>query len=522
MEKNKGNTSRVKNTLKSTGLGFIVKFVTIFTNFLVRTIFIRYLGIEYTGVSSVFKDVLTVLSFAELGIGSAITYALYKPISENNYKQIAKLMNLYKTAYRMIALFVFFVGMCLIPFLDKLVTNVPSVKESLTIIYVLYIIDTSSSYLLIYKSTLLTANQQAYIISKIQLLVLIIRTISQVAIIVLFKNFLAYLIVTICFTVLQNIIISNKANRCFSEIDKYRNEKLDKESCFKIFKDIKALSLYKISGTVLNGTDSLVISSVLGADIVGYVSNYKMIINALDSFMLQFLNSATASIGNLVASYDRKRQKEMFDIMNFACESFFCVCSVCLFCLLDEFIGVIWLGHDYLISKLAVLLLCFDFFLKGNSTIVNSFRNANGLFVQGQYRPLIMAVINIIISIIAVHLIGLPGVFLGTVISRLTTQVWYDPLILFKYAFKEKVHGYYVELLIWFGILFGCGGFTFIMNRTITLDNSILCLMVHGFLSMILTVIVIVIVFWRSGKVCMLLRYIKGIVNQLKSRKGKK
>lgn len=509
--------SRVKNTLMNTTLGIITKLVIIITNFVTRTVFIKYLGIEYTGVSSVFSNILTVLSFAELGIGSAITFALYKPIEEKDNFQIAKVMNLYKTAYRIIAATVFIAGLCLVPFLDKLVTNVPNVKENITVIFILYIVNTASSYLLIYKSTLLTASQQSYIISGVNTLFTIIRTIVQLCVIIIFRQFLLYLIIQIVSTMLQNYVCSRMADKQFCEINNYKDARLTKNEKKRIFKDIKALSLYKISGTVLTGTDSIIISSMLSTALVGYVSNYGMIINEIYNIILQFLNALTASVGNLVASKNARKQFGMFKILNFSCQYFFCVCTVCLICLIEEFVGNVWLGEAFIIDYWTMLFLCIDFYLKGNATLVNTFRNANGLFVQGQYRPLIMAIINIVVSIWGVKVIGLPGVFLGTVISRLFTQVWYDPIVLYKYAFNQKAFSYFFEYLVWILVLLGATVISKYLISVTVIRIGILSFTIHGVICVLVTSIIVFIVFWKTNRIQTVYRYICSIVKKKKA-----
>ena len=509
--------SRVKNTIINTGFGLFVKLFNIIANFAVRTVFIKYLGVEYTGISSVFTDILTVLSFAELGIGSAITFALYKPIENKDNLQIAKIMHFYRNAYSLIAFFVFASGMVLIPFLDKIITNVPNVKDNLTTIYILYIFNTASSYLLIYKSTLLTANQQNFIISIVNIGATIVRTTLQLFLIVATGEFLPYLIIQIICTIIQNIIISIIADKKYESIKAYQNEKLSTEEKKGIFNDIKALALYKVSGTVLNGTDSLMISTMLGSGVVGYVSNYTMIITEIYSISLQFLNSVTASIGNLVASNDSERQYDVFSIMNFFCQFFFCVCSVCLFCLLKEFVGSIWLGENYIIDQLTISFLCFDFFLKGNATVINTYRNANGLFVQGQYRPVFMAIINIVSSIIAVKLIGLPGVYFGTVFSRLITQVWFDPIILYKFAFKKRAIHYFTEYFMWVVVLFASCAISMKLNEDILISSNIISFITHSLICVCITSTISCIIFWKSGRVIITLKYIK---NTIKSNIG--
>ncbi len=502
-------TSRVRNTLMNTTFGIVVKFITLFSNFLIRTVFIRYLGIEYTGVSAVFTDLLNMLSFAELGIGTAITYALYRPIAQEDHLQIAKVMNLFKKAYRIIALVIFSVGILLVPFLDRLITNVPSVKESITLIYILYIVNTSVSYLFIYKSTLLTANQQAYVVSLISVICTMLRIAIQTVVIALFRNFILFLVIGIVFTVVQNLIISIRANREFEEILQYKKEQLSSGEKKHIFKDVKALVLYKVSGTVLTGTDNLIISSMLGANIVGFVSNYSLIVAETYHLALQFLNSVTASLGNLIASKDEQKQYSTFQVINFACETFFTICTVGLFCLLDEFVGTIWLGEEFLVSRWVILLLCLDFFLKGNATIVNSFRNANGLFVQGQYRPLAMAILKLIISVAAVIKMGLPGIYLGTVIARICTQLWYDPWILYKHAFRKNVKFYIQEYLAWVVVLCASVAASEYVNHFISIRIPIISFAVHGIICGLITVLFATLMFWHSGKIHQMLIYIK-------------
>ena len=193
--------SRTRKTLYNAFFGVVTRVITLVMSFVTRTIFIKTLGIQYAGVSSVFTDVLTVLSFAELGIGSAITYALYKPIAENDEEQIAKYMTVYKKIYRVIALVVFAVGLLLIPFLDYIITDAPDIQEDIRLIYFLYLLNASVSYLLVYKSTFLTAAQKDYLVSRYKIIISIVRLVVEIIILLLTHNFILYLIVAIAMTI---------------------------------------------------------------------------------------------------------------------------------------------------------------------------------------------------------------------------------------------------------------------------------------------------------------------------------
>lgn len=438
--------SRRKYTIINTAFGIATRLVALIANFAIRTVFINYLGIEYTGVSAVFTDILTILSFAELGIGSAITYSLYKPIEEKDYRQIASIMHLYKQAYRCIAIAVLVIGLLLLPFINVIIPNHPNIAEDLRLIFLLYVINSATSYLLIYKSSLLVASQLGYFQSIINIAFYIIKATVQVIIIICFREFIFFLLVEILFNLLNNIAVSHVANKRFPDMVNFSNDRLTTIQVKAIFKNVKALSIYRICGVLTNGLTSMLISVLVSIEMVGYVSNYTLIINQIYIFTLQFFNAATASIGNLAASKDKDRQEEIFNKLFFLASMFFCVSSVGLFSVLNDFVTKIWLGEKYQISITIIALLCVDFYLKGMATIFNTFRNANGLFHQGQYRPIIMVSLNIVGSFILYKWIGLIGIFVSLVSSRLITQTWYDPLILYKYVFKGNYIGFMKDL----------------------------------------------------------------------------
>ena len=230
---------------------------------------------------------MTIRSFAELGIASAITFELYKQLVSGDEEQITKLMNFFKCAYQAVALTVLVAGLCFIPFMKYVIVDVPSIREPIILIYLLYLVNASASYLLIYKSTLLIADQRKYLVSSIEIAMAMIRTLMQCVILFVFKNYIGFLGAMIAFTLLQNIVVSVQVDRNYPFLKKY-NSKLDKKEISKILKDVKALSLYKIAGAVLNGTDSVIISSVVGTVQVGMVANYKLVIAGVDGILQQF------------------------------------------------------------------------------------------------------------------------------------------------------------------------------------------------------------------------------------------
>ena len=103
--------SRTYNAKRNIFWGLVNKFITLSLPFIIRTIIIRKLGVEYLGLGSLYSSILQVLNMAELGFSSAIIFNLYKPIAENDTGKICALMALYRKIYRIIGLGILTVGL---------------------------------------------------------------------------------------------------------------------------------------------------------------------------------------------------------------------------------------------------------------------------------------------------------------------------------------------------------------------------------------------------------------------------
>lgn len=474
--------SRVDNSIINTVYGFGVKLASLLSSFVLRTVFIRVLGMEYAGVSGLFTDVLTVLSFAELGISTAMTYALYRPISENDEDEIRKLMHFYKWAYRLVAGGVLVIGVLCIPFLPAIVKNVPNIKESLILIYMLYLINTVVSYLLIYKSTLLTASQKNYEISKTTIWISLFKCILGCILLLVFSNFIIYLCMEIALAVLQNLLIGHKAGKFFPQAFCNDGKHLEKREVRKLFRDIKALFLYKISGVVLNGTDSIIISSFLGTGLVGILANYNLIVKNVYKLILQVFASTSAGIGNLAVTESKEKQQQIFQTLLFTAFWLFGFCSVEFYVGLNSLM-TLWMGAENTFSAGVVAALIVDFYVTGMMSPVSSFRTSNGLFVQGQYRPLIMTVINIAVSLLLVGRLGVLGVLLGTIVSRLATQVWYDPYLIYTTVFERSVTEYLKRMAVYTALTVACCIICQVIQSAVAFVNLFVQFIVMAFVS---------------------------------------
>ena len=427
--------SRTENSIINSAMSIVTQVLTVVLNFAVKTVFIKMLSDEYLGVNGLFTNIITMLSLADLGIGIAIPYSLYKPLAKKDEHKINVLMNFYKKVYTIIGIAVLLIGLSLTPFLGLIIKDIPKNVPHLSLIYILFVIHSASSYFFVYKKFLIDSDQKGYITSRIIFTFSTLLSIIQIILLVTTKNYILFLLSSIILVIIQNIYISSKANKLYPFIKNKTDEKLEKEDMEGIKKNVSSLFIYKVGTVIMNGTDNIIISKFIGLIIVGFYSNYVLIINSITTVLNQIFNAITSSIGNLVVTTNKKRSKEVYDNLNFANFWLYALFGVCIIVLINPFINI-WIGKKYVMGFSIVFLLVLNFYVLGMQSVTNSFRNAYGLFWIAKYRPIIMVIINIVISVVLVQLIGIEGVLIGTLISRLVTTAWLDPYIVHKYGFE--------------------------------------------------------------------------------------
>ncbi len=401
--------SRTQNSVRNSTVSIVTQVLTVVINFAVKTVFIHTLGSEYLGVNGLFSNIITMLSLADLGIGVAIPYSLYKPLAERDAKKINILMKFYAKVYHVIGVIVLIIGFSLIPFLGFMMKDIPDVPH-LTLIYSLFVIHSASSYFFVYKRFLIESDQKGYITSKIIFVFSTLLSIIQIILLLLTKNYILFLLSSIVIVIVQNIYISHKAIQLYPFLKQKKVPKMDKADIQDITKNVSALLIYRIGNVVTSGTDNIVISRFIGLVMVGIYSNYLLIINSLNLVLNQLFNAITSSIGNLVVTTSGKRSSVIYDKLNLVNFWLYALCGTCLLVLFNPFIEI-WIGKQYLLSFSVVFLLSLNFYITGMQSVTTSFRNAYGLFWKAKYRPLVMIAINIIVSIILVQFMGVAELF---------------------------------------------------------------------------------------------------------------
>lgn len=422
---------------------FAQKTLSLVLSFVSRTVFIHVFGVELLGINGLFSNVLSILSLADLGFSTAMTYSYYKPVAENDYNKIAGLNHFYKKVYTVIAGGIATIGLALIPFL-KYIVNLPSEVDDIYIYYILTLAGTVVSYLFVYKTTVLYAYQQGYVVANYNLIISTLSSVVQILGMLILKNYIFYLAVTLVFNFINNVYISHVTGKRFPFINKKVTiSKADKKD---IFSNLGSVFIYKVSSTLMNGTTNIIISSLVGTITVGLYSNYTTVINSITGYVSMVFNSFTTGIGNLIVKDSKEKQLQVFKEVQTISAWFCIVISSCVCALINSFIQV-WVGSDYLLDNLTVIAIGINFFLSCILEPIWIFREAAGIYRKTKYIMLICAVLNVGLAVLLGRYLGLSGILFAGAISKFLTYIWYEPIVLFKGFFDHSPIYFFANML---------------------------------------------------------------------------
>lgn len=505
--------SRTKKGLKNLSMGLLGQFVSILLSFALRTVFIKTLSVEYLGIEGLFTNVLTLLSLTELGISGAIGFALYKPMATDDRKKICQLMNFYKLAYRTIAIVVLSVGIILSFFLDYLMEAKPNIDESIQVIFGLFLLNNVFSYFVAEKQSLLIANQDKYIDSGIKQVVNLIRFVCQAASLFIFHSYYGYLIIQAGATLFYNAVIGQYVLQKYPWLKNGRNLKLEKADYNIIFTDVKALAISKIAGVVSNGADNIIISKLFGVGIVGVLSNFNMIITAINSVVWQSLNNIIGNIGNFNASATLQERRNIFSELWLVTYWAYTIATTCLFALLTPFV-TIWIGESFTVDNTIILVLLVNMYVGGITFPMYSYRVTLGLFDSVKWFYVLSALVNIVLSIWLGWKFGLVGVYAATVISRVLISDLSEIGVVCKYGLQWPMIRYCLRLIKYSALTILIGGMCKLAVAQIS-GNSIIDFILQCIICLLISNGILVCVFGRKREFKAFLRRIKIIINKI-------
>ena len=508
------SSSRLTNSKKNVSANVIIYVLQSILSFVVRTIFIKKLGAELLGLDSLLINILSMLSIAELGFSTAISYGLYKPLAENKIKKISAYMSLYRKMYKIIGIIIIVAGLILALFLKPIVGNYS--YEYLYLVYFLYLFNTASLYFISYKDVLLMADQKNYKIFKYNCFFNSLIYILQFIFILYTENYIIYISIMILCRLINRIIVNRYITNYYKEIDFNSKEKLSKEEVSSIKQNIFGLFCFKIGDYVINSSDNIIISSLINIVTVGIYTNYLSITTVLRSIIKNIFSGITASFGNLTTQHNKDAERNVFDIMVFVGFIVSGFVTVCFLNLINPFM-TIWLGKEYVVSTISMILICINFYLICNQMPLDTIKEAEGFYTKDRYVPMIQAIINIVLSIILGIRIGLNGVLLGTTISYIATVFWIKPLLLNKYIFEIKSKKYFTNQIKYILTLTIIYLLSSKLIQFINLPINIISIIVNGIITSIIFIAIVSIFYFKDKGFQFMIDIIKKVFTRKKA-----
>lgn len=487
----------IKNAKRNIAFGVINKLVMMVCPFITRTVIRYILGVHYLGLDSLFASIISVLSLSELGFSSAVVYHLYKPVAEGNVKKVNSLLNFYKKAYRVIGCIILLVGLLLIPFLPKLIKGEYPNELSLWKLYIIYLANTCVSYFMCaYLTSIITVYQRDDINSSRNSIVTILLTVFRIALLVLTKNYYCYIIALPLFTIINNLWIAKVVKKQFPQ---YKCEgTLDSEELSSIKRLVTGTFVQRACSVTRNSLDSICISMMIGLTMTGIYNNYFYIATSITATMTIVINSFTGGIGNHVTLKNKDENFREMQSMDFIYLWLSGWCSICLLCLYQPFMKI-WMGDKMLLSNLSVCLICAYFYLLKLGDVRSLYTAANGLWWEQRWRAITETIMNLVLNFTLGYLWGVNGIILATIISLFLCNYIWATRILFKEYYNIdylKVH-YKSQATYALSTLF-IAVLTFLIVNTVSLENSIVCLLIKAAICIVLPNIMYYMLFRKN------------------------
>lgn len=408
---------RTRKSLLNFATGLIGQMLALAASLVQRIIFTQVMSASYLGLSGLFSGMLALLSLAELGVGPAITFSLYKPLAQGDTQTVKSLMRLYQRAYRLIGCVILALGFLLTPVYPHLIRDPGTIPE-LTLIYWLYVVNTGISYFFSYRISLITADQNQYIRNIGHYAAYVLLNLSQTVLLVLTRSYVLFLLCQIGFTLAENLLLSRVADRRYPYLRDRDVRALKREETAPIVRNIKAMLCHNVGNMVVNSTDSILIARILGLAVSGVYSNYALILTAVRNVLARVFDAVQAGVGNVWAQGDLPKLRAVYERLFFLAFWLFGVCAIGLGCLIQPCVALLF-GEAYLLDNLTVAMLVVSFYVTGMRSVLYVLRAAAGIYYRDWAKPLLEAAVNLIASVAFLRCFGTAGVFMGTLVSSL-------------------------------------------------------------------------------------------------------
>lgn len=416
--------------------------VSVLTSFVVRAVFVATLAAEYVGLETLFSSLLTILALADLGIGTAIIFALYEPLAKDDRESIKSIMRLFKRAYITIGIVIIAIGAIMTPNVHFLLgADAPDIPN-LEVYFFCFVLNTGVSYFFSYKGALITADQKSYIVYLITYAFQIAMACCQIAVLLLTHDYLLFLVCMVASTLLQNIVIAWKCNRMYPYILEKDVAPIDRDVLDTIKKNVAGMILHKLAGAATTPASNLIITMFVGLATTSLYGNYLLVTTSMNRIVIRAFEAIVASVGNLVAEESEERQYEVFQTTFFIDALAYGLIAGGMLCAFNPFILILTGSEDWCFPGYIVALIVLLFYVTGMRQAGQAFISAYGLFWQTKWKAVLEAVTLPLFGIVLAQFFGMAGVLVGMILSNVFISTLYEGWAIHKYGLHRPLTPY--------------------------------------------------------------------------------
>ena len=431
-----------RNTKRNFAAAAVNKVVGLLFPFLNRTLFLWLMGPGYLGLNGLFTSILGVLMLADLGFGTAVVCSMYKPIAEDDRNLVCAYLRFYRTVYRWVGGFIFFGGLCLLPFLRCLVHGELPPDVDLHVLYLIHLVNTSVSYFLFaYRGSVLNAYHRNDVLTNIHTATSVAQYLTVFLVLFLTRNYYYYVATTVFFTVVVNILTVLEARRLFPEIEPRGT--LPPALRRQVVSDVKSIFMHKVGAVISHSVDNIVISAFLGLVAVAAFGNYYYVVTAVTGLVWAVYNSMNAGFGNKVYTESKAENFELFMKANRLTLAVVAFCAAVMLALYQPFVRI-WTGNspELVRHALTPLLMVLYFCINQSRQPLLTFKAAASLWRADRWKPIVAGAANLTMNISFVLFLPdaykLDGVILSTVLSYVFIQMPWESHVVFTRFFDGE------------------------------------------------------------------------------------
>lgn len=512
--------TRTEYSIKNASTAMAARIISILFGYVARVVLTRTLAVDYIGINGLLTNIVGALSLSEMGIDTALVYSLYAPVARKDDGQVRSLLQLYRKIYLVIAALVTLIGIAMYPALHLLMRT-PVHVDHLGVIYALFVLNSSCTYLCASRSLVFLADQRNYLNDYFYSLFLIIQYILQIALLAITGNFFLFLLAQTVCNVAKNAAASLYAGHRYPQLRNRHTLPVPGTQRHEIAKNTGAMLIHKIGTVIINNTDNLCLTFFSGLAAVAKYANYYLIIGSVRQIANSIVRGIAGSVGNMAAEEDSEKVFGVFRMTLFAVNWIFGFCSICLLGILDTFIRISF-GKSYIFSFAITTFLSLNFYLNGIRQATLVFRDSLGLFWYDRYKTVAESLINLFASIILALKVGTIGVFIGTTISIVSVSMWIEPLILYRKYFKKPLSAYMKELLLYVSVTAAAAVITAVLCRrcSAAFASPWLKLLVEMVICLLLPNLIYLLAFHKQKAFHQLLSSLKGYLKHFGTHKA--